>query len=130
MKAITIGNMVPYNKKLLKDPNFREFYSNNLHRAVFTFPKFTRNYSKNYKQVQHSFRKTCKSNCSFCLFVLELKTIVLDIDETLVYATMNRSEVKILDETIFIKMTKFGGMAKAYLSYRPFLFEFLDLLRE
>jgi len=38
-----------YNKVLLKDAKFKEFYSENLYRAVFTFPKFTRNYSKNYK---------------------------------------------------------------------------------
>jgi len=40
-----------YNKVLLKDPKFKEFYAENLYRAVFTFPKFTRNYSKNYKSV-------------------------------------------------------------------------------
>jgi hypothetical protein len=54
---------------------------------------------------------------------------VLDIDETLVYATTNRSELRLVDETIFIKMTKFGGTVKAYLSYRPFLFEVLDALK-
>ena len=40
---------------------FKEFYSENLYRAVFTFPKFTRNYSKNYKSVQYSFKKVSKS---------------------------------------------------------------------
>jgi hypothetical protein len=47
---------------------------------------------------------------------------VLDIDETLVYATTNRNELRSIDETIFIKMTKFGASVKAYLSYRPYLF--------
>ena len=53
---------------------------------------------------------------------------MFDIDETLVYATQNRSELKKIDEVIFIKMTKFGGMVKAYLSYRPYLFEMLNKL--
>lgn len=53
----------------------------------------------------------------------------MDIDETLVFATTNRSELKIVDETIFIKMSKFGASVKAYLSYRPYLFQFLDSLR-
>ena len=43
--------LAPYNKMMMKDPMFREFYSENLFRAVTTFPKFTRNYSKNYKNV-------------------------------------------------------------------------------
>lgn len=55
--------------------------------------------------------------------------MVLDIDETLVYATTNRGELKSIDETIFIKMTKFGASVKAYLSYRPYLFQMLDTLR-
>jgi len=38
--------------------------------------------------------------------------------------------LKKLDEIIFIKTTKFGGMVKAYLSYRPFLFEMLNKLVE
>jgi len=108
----------------MKDPIFKEFYAENLYRAVFTFPKFTRNYSKNYKTVQYSFKKTSKSkfkiNQSF--FYIEKKTLVLDIDETLVYATTNRNDLRIIDETIYIKMSKFGASVKAYLSYRPFLF--------
>ena len=63
------------------------------------------------------------------LTTIEKKTLVLDIDETLVFATTNRSELKIVDETIFIKMSKFGASVKAYLSYRPYLFQFLDSLR-
>jgi len=46
---------------LLKDPVYKEFYADNLYRAVSTFPKFTRNYSKNYKNVQYSFKKISKS---------------------------------------------------------------------
>ena len=46
---------------MMKDPLFREFYAENLFRAVSIFPKFTRNYSKNYKNVQYSFRKSSKS---------------------------------------------------------------------
>ena len=63
-------------------------------------------------------------------FYIEAKTLVLDIDETLVYATTNRSELRIIDETINIKMTKFGASVKAYLSYRPYIFEMLDILRD
>lgn len=59
---------------------------------------------------------------------IEKKTIVFDIDETLVYATTNRNEVKVVDETIFIKVTRFGGSAKAFLSFRPYLYEMLDEL--
>jgi hypothetical protein len=40
---------------------------------------------------------------------IEKKTIVLDIDETLVYAMTSRAENKVVDEAIFIKLTKFGG---------------------
>jgi hypothetical protein len=53
--------LAPYNKMMMKDPLFREFYAENLFRAVSIFPKFTRNYSKNYKNVQYSFRKSSKS---------------------------------------------------------------------
>lgn len=42
-------------------------------------------------------------------FFIEKKTIVFDIDETLVLATINKTELKQVDETIFIKMTRFGG---------------------
>ena len=62
--------------------------------------------------------------------IIEKKTLVLDIDETLVYATTNRNDLRHIDETIFIKMTKFGASVKAYLSYRPFLFQFLDILKQ
>mmetsp|Transcript_28811 Transcript_28811/g.27737 ORF Transcript_28811/g.27737 Transcript_28811/m.27737 type:complete len:84 (+) Transcript_28811:137-388(+) len=65
-----------------------------------------------------SFRKTSKKK----------KTIVLDIDETLVYATTDKKELTQCDEAIVIKMTKFGGMAKAYLSFRPYLHEMLEEL--
>ena len=67
--------------------------------------------------------------------------MVLDIDETLVYATTNRNELPSIDETIFIKMTstnrpymqkltKLGASVKAFLSYRPHVFKFLDSLRD
>ena len=59
---------------------------------------------------------------------IEKKTIVFDIDETLVLASVNRSELKQVDDTIFIKMTRFGGQAKAFLSFRPYLYEMLDEL--
>ena len=38
--------------------------------------------------------------------------------------------MKRVDCTIFIKTTRFGGMAKAFLSFRPFLFQMLDKLYE
>ncbi len=61
---------------------------------------------------------------------LEKKTIVLDIDETLVYASHNFSEIPSgsLDTTIRIKINKYGGAQKAYLSFRPYLFEMLGEL--
>jgi hypothetical protein len=46
-----MGKRKTYNKLLLKDPAFKEHYAENLYKAIFTFPKFTRNYSKNYKNV-------------------------------------------------------------------------------
>jgi TFIIF-interacting CTD phosphatase-like protein len=46
----------------------------------------------------------------------------------LVYAATNRAENKVVDEVIFIKLTRFGGLVKAFLSYRPYLFEMLDEL--
>ena len=72
-----------------------------------------------------------KAKVIYCLkFILECKTIVFDIDETLVFATTNRSEIKQVDEAIMIKMTKFGGMVRAFLSYRPYLIRMLDSLHE
>jgi NLI interacting factor-like phosphatase len=87
--------------------------------------------AKTIKMFNTHLRKFQKVRSLFFIkcFILEKKTLVLDIDETLVYATTNRSELRLVDETIFIKMTKFGGTVKAYLSYRPFLFEVLDALR-
>lgn len=63
-------------------------------------------------------------------FYLEKKTIVLDIDETLVYSTTNRNEVRMIDDTIFIKVARFGGLCKAYLSYRPNLIKMLNELKD
>lgn len=40
-----------YNEILLSDPKFKDFYSQSLYEAIFTFPKFRRSYSKNYKNV-------------------------------------------------------------------------------
>jgi hypothetical protein len=42
---------LPYNKLILEDLAYTDFYAEHLHKAVVTFPKFTRNYSKNYKTV-------------------------------------------------------------------------------
>jgi hypothetical protein len=61
MMSEAAKKMPPYNKMMMKDLQFRDFYAENLFRAVSTFPKFTRNYSKNYKNVQYSFRKHSKS---------------------------------------------------------------------
>lgn len=70
-----------------------------------------------------------KLHLSLYMKNLEKKTIVFDIDETLVLATTNRADLKgFVDETIFIKMTRFGGQAKAFLSFRPYLHEMLDEL--
>ncbi len=74
-----------------------------------------------------SFRKVSKSKISSVMFI-EKKTIIFDIDETLVYASTNSKELKTYDETIFIKMTHFGGSAKALLSFRPYMHEMLDEL--
>ena len=51
-----------YNEILIQDQVFKLHYSNMLCQAVFTFPMFKRSFSKNYKAVQMSFRKTTKSN--------------------------------------------------------------------
>jgi len=40
---------------------YKDFYAESLYEAIFTFPKFQRTLSKNYKNVQMSFRKTTKS---------------------------------------------------------------------
>lgn len=56
----------------------------------------------------------------------ERKTIVFDIDETLVHATEKQNALKRVDCSILIKTTRFGGMAKAFLSFRPYLFQMLD----
>ncbi len=55
---------------------------------------------------------------------------MFDIDETLVYATMKHSQQTSIDETIYMKVTRFGGQAKAFLSFRPYLHEMLDILCE
>eukprot|EP00347_Sterkiella_histriomuscorum_P003489 403364102 len=110
--------MQPYNSILLSDVKFKDFYAESLYEAIFTFPKFQRTYSKNYKNVQMSFRKVSKKK----------KTIVFDIDETLVLATCKEKDLKAVDDQIFIKMTRFGGSCKAYLNFRPYLFDMLDEL--
>lgn len=56
---------------------------------------------------------------------------MFDIDETLVYATHSKAEFtnqSSIDTTIRIKVNRFGGAQKAYLSFRPYLFEMLDEL--
>ena len=53
---------------------------------------------------------------------------MFDIDETLVFASHNKKEIpnaKALDKTIRIKINKYGGSMKAYLSFRPYLIEML-----
>ncbi|CDW88199.1 nli interacting factor-like phosphatase family protein [Stylonychia lemnae] len=109
---------MPYNQILLSDLKYKDFYAESLYEAIFTFPKFQRTLSKNYKNVQMSYRKVTKKK----------KTIVFDIDETLVLATTNPKELKSIDDQIFIKMTRFGGSARAYLSFRPYLHDMLDEL--
>ena len=102
----------------MNDKKFRSTYAENLCAALFTFPKFTRNYSKNYGKVQQSFAKTSK----------KAKTIVFDIDETLVFATQNKREMPLdaWDTTVKIKkINKYGPKTKAYLSFRPYLIEML-----
>jgi hypothetical protein len=44
------------------------------------------------------------------------------IDETGVWVLMNL-KIKVVDEAIFIKLTKFGGSLKAFLNFRPYLFQ-------
>ena len=60
--------------------------------------------------------------------LLVKKTIVLDIDETLVFASTNSNELKKIDDVIFIKMARFGSPIKALLSFRPYLIYLLDEL--
>jgi TFIIF-interacting CTD phosphatase-like protein len=52
---------------------------------------------------------------------------VLDIDETLVYATESAKEMPLdsLDTKIRIKVNRYKGGVKAYLSFRPYLIEML-----
>ena len=61
VQILKLNYQYPYNKVLFKDNAFKQFYQENLYKAVFTFPKFKRNYSKNYKNVQLSFKKVSKS---------------------------------------------------------------------
>ena len=64
--------------------------------------------------MQSSYAKFSRSkiNCCYKLWnFLERKTIVFDIDETLVYAAHNQSEMPLnsIDTTIRIKVNKYGG---------------------
>ena len=49
------------------DSKFKDHYSDSIYEGIFTFPKFTRNFSKNYKKVQASFKKevVCKKLINF-----------------------------------------------------------------
>ncbi|CDW90362.1 nli interacting factor-like phosphatase family protein [Stylonychia lemnae] len=107
-----------YNELVLADKQFKQVYAENLNAAIFTFPKFKRNYSKNYSKIQQSYAKSSKKK----------KTIVFDIDETLVFAAHNSNEMpsSSIDATIKIKVNRFGGTQKAYLSFRPYVFEMLE----
>jgi len=63
--------------------------------------------------------------------LVEKKTIVFDIDETLVYAGISQGDFQntdSIDTKIMIKVTRFGGSQKAYLSFRPYLLEMLNEL--
>ncbi len=78
----------------MSDKLFKQTYGDNLCSALFTFPKFKRNYSKNYKKVQTSFAKFSKSKIKWInISLIEKKTIVFDIDETLVYASDNYKDI-------------------------------------
>ena len=46
-----------YSEFVMSDKNFRSVYAENIAMALFTFPKFQRNYSKNYVKVQRHFAK-------------------------------------------------------------------------
>lgn len=115
-------NLKQYNELVLADKYFKQVYADNLKSAIFTFPKFKRNYSKNYAKVQSSFAK----------YSSKKKTIIFDIDETLVYATHSTTEMPTdaVDTSIRIKVNKYGGAQKAYLSFRPHLFDMLNELYE
>eukprot|EP00347_Sterkiella_histriomuscorum_P006657 403351931 len=113
-------NMKQYHEVVMSDKNFKQVYADNLNAAIFTFPKFKRNYSKNYVKVQQSYTKFSKNK----------RTIIFDIDETLVYASHDKNEIpqSSIDTTIRIKVNRFGGAQKAYLSFRPYVFDMLDEL--
>lgn len=94
-------NLKQYNDLVLADKYFKQVYAENLKAAIFTFPKFKRNYSKNYAKVQSSFAK----------YSTKKKTIIFDIDETLVFAAHSATEMptEAVDTTIRIKVNKYGG---------------------
>jgi hypothetical protein len=77
------------------------------------------------------FKPPTKNSLKVILLVvnvgIERKTIVFDIDETLVYASYSQAEYPpgSIDTSIRIKVNRFGGSQKAYLSFRPYLFEML-----
>lgn len=50
-----------YHEILLSDKSFKEIYAENLSMALFTFPKFKRNYSKGYQKIRNSYAKFSKS---------------------------------------------------------------------
>ena len=58
----------------------------------------------NYRSVKYQKVKHLQKYLYLSAY-LEKKTIIFDIDETLVYATTNKNDLSVIDETIFIKVT-------------------------
>ena len=48
----------------------------------------------------------------------------------MVYATTEKNELKSVDDCIYIKSNKFFQRQKAYLSFRPYLFDMLEELSD
>lgn len=91
------------------------------------FLSFKEAFQKIIKMFNYHSEKFRKVKYNLLIFI-EKKTIVFDIDETLVHSTTNRNELTTIDEVISIKTTRFGGQCRAFLSFRPFLYEMLDEL--
>lgn len=85
------------------------------------------------RKLDKAMENTHKVSLNYSInFDLEKKTIVFDIDETLVFASETRLDIPqdSIDTAIYIKVNRYGKYQKAYLSFRPNLFEMLNVLHE
>ena len=101
---------------LLKDRRFYKSYENDVLKSAFMFPKYKLTFSKAYAEIQQHFRKRSTKE----------KTIIFDIDETLIAADSKPPADGMYDVQFEVKVKK-CFYTKVFVRLRPFA---RDVLKE